>query len=35
MVTWWQDPEIEARLAVLYVNMIYLLLGVYGYVFPP
>ncbi|KAG8215902.1 hypothetical protein J3R82DRAFT_7872, partial [Butyriboletus roseoflavus] len=31
MVRWWQDPGVEDRLAVLYVNMIYLLLGVYGW----
>ena len=33
MVNWWQDPAVEAGLAVAYVDMIFLLLGVYGYVF--
>lgn len=32
MVHWWQDPTVEARLAVLYVNIVFLLLDVYGYV---
>jgi membrane-bound ClpP family serine protease len=33
MVHWWQDPAVEASLAVAYVDMIFLLLGIYGYVF--
>jgi hypothetical protein len=33
MVHWWQDPAVEARLDVVYVNVIFWLLGVYRYVF--
>ena len=35
MVHWWQDPAVEAILAVVHVDMIFLLLGVFGYVFHP
>lgn len=28
----WQDPALEARLEVINMNIIYLLLGFYGYV---
>ena len=33
MVHWWQDPVIEAQLALVYVNTTYFLLGIYTYVF--
>lgn len=33
MVHWWQDPAVEARLAVVYADMTFLLLGIYGCVF--
>jgi hypothetical protein len=31
MVHWWQDPAVEARLDVVYVNVIFWLLGVYSW----
>lgn len=30
MVHWWKDPVTNARIAILYVNIIFLLLGTYG-----
>ena len=33
MVHWWQDPVVEASLAIVYVDVIFWLLGVYWYVF--
>ncbi|KAG9312737.1 hypothetical protein JVU11DRAFT_7167 [Chiua virens] len=31
MVHWWQDPEVEAQLRALYVDMVFLLLGIHGW----
>ncbi|KAI9462117.1 hypothetical protein HD554DRAFT_1476745 [Boletus coccyginus] len=31
MVHWWQDPAVEAQLALVFVNMTYFLLGIYAW----
>ena len=33
MAHWWQDPAVDAKLAVVYADTILVLLGIFGYVF--